>query len=233
MYKVIIADDESLARKRLKRLLANFSDIDVIAETNNGPEALCLVQTHSPDFIFLDIEMPGLTGIEVAKKMGITKTKIIFVTAFNQYALDAFETNTYDYLVKPIDEDRLRVTYNKLFNINLPDSQSIAVKLGNKINRLDIDDIVFINAAGPYCRVTTNKNEYLVSETLEFYEDRLPNSKFVRIHRSSIINISRISQLKRLGDRKYILYLLNLPELGFKVARNKLSVLKELIAQSD
>jgi two-component system LytT family response regulator len=229
MYKVIIADDENLARKRLTKLLSVFPNITVIAQASNGTEAWSLVQEHSPDFIFLDIEMPGMTGIEVAKKMGISSTKIIFVTAYDQYALEAFETNTYDYLVKPIDEDRLLITYNKLFNTKAEDSTSIVVKQGNKTSRIALEKIICISAAGPYCNVSTNEGEFLVSETLDFYENILPKAMFLRIHRSTIVSITRISQFKRLGDRKYILSLLGLPDLELKVARNKIAILKSLI----
>jgi DNA-binding LytR/AlgR family response regulator len=230
-YNVILADDEQLARKRLKGLLNKYENISIIAEAKNGIEAYELTKEHTPDFLFLDIEMPGLNGLEVSEKLGITKTKIIFITAYDEYALKSFKGNTYDYLVKPINEDRLDQTYKKLFGGPYKDglSMTYTVKVGNSEKKILLKDILSMSAEGPYCKIKTNDCEYLEQITLEQLEGLLPSNWFLRIHRSYIIQVSKITKLERLGDRRYIIYLDGDTTTSYKVARSQISLVKSII----
>lgn len=227
MYKVIIADDEKLARNRLRKLLSEFSEFEIIAEASDGVMALELTQKYKPDFIFLDIEMPGLNGLEVAKKLGISKTKIIFVTGYDEFALEAFESNTVDYLVKPIKKERLLSTYNKLVN---KEESKLHVKIGDRIKLIELDHIYYIKSEGAYSRINSSLGSFLCNDNLETLLTKVASKKFIRIHRGTILNLIHLKELKRIGDRKYEAYLCDGEiETTLKISRSCIANLKELL----
>lgn len=224
MWRTIVIDDEQLARQRIKRLLKEYQEIDVIAEAENGAEGLALIELHQPDLIFLDIEMPVLNGFEMLSKL-TEQPKVVFTTAYDQYAIKAFEEGSIDYLLKPIELARLDKTIKKLkqtnltinsFNLNdlikqltiKKDIKNLTVKLGDKILLIKIADIVHIQAEDKYVFLhTIDGNKHLTDFTLAVLEEKLPE-EFIRIHRSDIINTNYIKEIRR-GFNGALIFILN------------------------
>jgi two-component system LytT family response regulator len=220
--RAIIVDDEDLSRARLKKMLGKYRDeLEIIADARNGEEAVEKSDALNPDVIFLDIQMPGLNGFEVVRRMK-TKPYIVFVTAYDEYALKAFEENTVDYLLKPIEQERLDKTIQKLRRgfegqkIGLDENierfisrmttgkpKRLQVKVGEKILLLDMAEIVYFEARDKYTFVHTTDHEHIVDYTLAELEAKLDNSDFVRIHRSAIINLEYLQELVKWFGGRY------------------------------
>jgi len=213
-WKTVIIEDEQLARQRLKRLLSNYQEVEIIAEATNGSEGLELINQHQPDLIFLDIEMPILNGFEMLAKLGENQPKVVFTTAYDQYAIKAFDEGSIDYLLKPIELGRLDKTIHKLKQTNLAKptlviddllqqikgktiQKTLTVKLGDRILLIKIDDIIHIQAEEKYVFLyTADGKKHLTDYTLSTLEAKLPED-FIRIHRSDMINVNYISEIRR------------------------------------
>lgn len=224
-FRSIIIDDEPHARSRMTRLLLSYTHlIEVIAEASNGIEALEQIEKLNPDLIFLDIQMPGLNGFELINRMKSLPI-IIFTTAFDQYALKAFETNTIDYLVKPIEADRLDFTMQKLQRLNKNDQDenirkfiqlaeslrpqaeltSLSVKIGDKILLIRLSEIVYFEADEKYVTIhTLERGEYITDLSLKTLEEKLP-SNFIRVHRAFMVNKSYVLELNKQFGGKYVI----------------------------
>jgi two-component system, LytTR family, response regulator len=222
IYKAIIADDEEMARVRLRRLLAeNFDEVDVVAEARDGISAISMIEKHRPDVVFMDIDMPGLSGLEAAKD-ACKNIFVIFVTAYNQYALEAFKALAVDYILKPIREDDLRHAIDKLIKLSKPRGiddiidevtrrmqspekiHRIKVSVGETIKLIPCEDVVCLEADRKYTTIyTVDSNRYLSDQTIREFELSLPKPDFIRIHRKHIINSKFIKELKRIDDRKF------------------------------
>jgi two-component system LytT family response regulator len=218
----LIIDDEELARKRLRKMLQEFEqELEVIAEAGNGEEAVEKIDALHPDIIFLDIQMPGCDGFEVVRRMH-TKPFIIFVTAYDEYALRAFEENSIDYLLKPIDRKRLVKAVEKLrrlYNTSTPQwNESIErllshltsaplkrlqVKSGDKIFLVNVEDIVYFEAKDKYTFLYTIDQKHIIDSTLTDLERTLDAENFIRIHRSNIINLRFLHELVKWFGGKY------------------------------
>lgn len=225
--KTIVIDDESLAIKRLRRLLDHYSEeIEIVGEASNGEEGLKLIEQLHPDLIFLDIEMPILNGFEMLKRLNYLP-KVIFTTAFEEYAIKAFEENSIDYLLKPIEPDRLDKAIEKLKRLSAdapslhPDQlnlllnslnkktefKSIPVKIGNKILLIKPDQIAYFTAKDKYVYIVTDENtEYLSDFTLNSLEEKLPGN-FLRVHRAYIINSDKIKELHKEDNSTFCIML--------------------------
>lgn len=224
MWKTIIIDDEQLARQRIKRLLKEYSELTIIAEAENGAEGLLLIEQHQPDLIFLDIEMPILNGFEMLAKLKHSP-KVVFTTAYDQYAIKAFEEGSIDYLLKPIELERLDKTIKKLKQTNLVPAQlnldelikkinrqteikTLTVKLGDKILLIKLSDIINIQAEDKYVFLhTVDGKKHLTDFTLSVLEEKLPED-FIRIHRSDIINTNYIKEIRK-GFNGALIFVLN------------------------
>lgn len=222
--KTILIDDEPLAIGRLKRLLSKYEDFEVIDEAKNGQEALGKIELHQPDVIFLDIEMPILTGFEMLAQLEFMPL-VVFATAYDQYAIKAFEENSIDYLLKPIEADRLEKTVEKLRKLKSTsanssvnssllqlieqfkpkkDIHSISVKSGEKILFIPLQEISFFEAQDKYVFLnTTEGKQYLTNYTITALEEKLPEG-FVRVSRSSIVNSLLIRELEKYFSGKYL-----------------------------
>lgn len=228
--KTILIDDEQLALNRLRRLLGDYTaTFEIIAEGHNGAEGLELVEMHRPDLIFLDIEMPLLNGFELLAKVSVMPM-VVFATAYDQYAIRAFEENSVDYLLKPIENERLQKTVAKVrnrvelapadgspnpYSDNLlrllekmqpkQEMHAISVKSGDRILLIPINDISHFEAEDKYVFLNTlDGQQYLISHTLTVLEEKLP-AHFTRISRSAIVNTHQISEIQRYFNGKYIL----------------------------
>ena len=228
-WKAIIIEDEELARKRLKRLLKPYEDfVEVIGEAANGAEGLEMISKINPGLIFLDVEMPVLNGFEMLSKLK-EQPKVIFTTAYDQYAIKAFEEDSIDYLLKPIEAERLEKAMKKLQQLrsipetNLPidallrqlnlkkDVKTLTVKIGDRILLIKLEDIVFIEAEDKYvflhCRDGKN---HLTDFTLASLEEKLPDF-FLRIHRGTMINVNFIKEIRK-GFNGSLVFVMDNPE---------------------
>ncbi len=224
MWKTIIIDDEQLARQRIKRLLKAYDEIDIIAEAEDGERGLERINSHKPDLIFLDIEMPILNGFEMLAKL-THQPKVVFTTAYDQYAIKAFEEGSIDYLLKPIEIERLDKTIKKLKQTNLGSApvqienlirqmqqkkaiRTLTVKLGDKILLIKLTDIVYVQAEDKYVFLhTVDGKKHLTDFTLSALEEKLPE-EFLRIHRSEIINTEYIKEIRK-GFNGALVFVLN------------------------
>jgi two-component system LytT family response regulator len=214
--RAIVADDEPLARARLRRLLQQLHDVEIVAECADGAEAAEAIRRLRPDVAFLDIQMPELDGFAVLDELAETRpTAIVFVTAYDQHAIRAFEEQALDYLLKPVNAERLQRAVERVRSqVRQADIdgklaailrdvrsqptwlQRIAVRSRGKVAFVQTDDITRIESAGNYARVFAGKENHLIRETLTALEGKLDPQKFVRIHRSAIVNVNSVRELR-------------------------------------
>ena len=216
--RVLIADDESLARRKLRTLLRDYSDVDVVAECADGREAADTLATTDVDVAFLDIAMPELDGFDVLAHLPQRRVpRVVFVTAYDDYAIRAFEVRAVDYLLKPFNRRRLSETIERLRMRPAPGAlpdreQRIAVKSGNRILVLDPARIEWIEAERDYVRIHAGDGHYLVRTTMHDAQSRLTKD-FVRIHRSAIVNVRQVQYLEPDAGGDYRVYLRSGKEL--------------------
>lgn len=211
MMKILIIDDEPLARRRLQSVIDELGSGMVVAEGGNGEQALDLCQQHQPDVVLLDIRMPGMTGIETAHHINklATPPAIIFTTAYDDYAIPAFETHAVDYLLKPIRKERLdealgaarRLTRVQLQELGRSAAteeqrQHISARLGGELRLIPIDDIRYLQAEHKYVTVRYGQGTVLIEESLKSLEEEFP-SAFLRIHRNALVALRYITALEK------------------------------------
>lgn len=217
--RTLIVDDESLARERIRDMLAEDPEIEILEECANGEEALEAIEKHSPDLIFLDVEMPGMDGFAVIEELDAeSMPAIVFVTAYDQYAVRAFEVYALDYLLKPFDRERFdkaleraksHIVTEKSENMSrrILDAleqikskpthlERLVIKMNGHIFFVRAEEIDWLEAEGNYVRLHTGKESYLLRDTISALESQLDPKRFVRVHRSAIVNIDRIQELQ-------------------------------------
>jgi DNA-binding LytR/AlgR family response regulator len=200
----LIVDDNKIARTTMKQLASLVKDITVAGECANAMNAFTLLQEQPVDLILLDIEMPGMTGLELTKSLGNKKPIIIFTTSKKEYAAEAFELNVADYIVKPVTParfiqaiDRAReILDSNNEEVKMNDDEFIFIRDSNIIRRLKLDDILFAEAMGDYVKLYTSQKFFAIHTTLKAVEERLPPSKFLRVHRSYIAALSKIDTIQ-------------------------------------
>jgi two-component system LytT family response regulator len=245
--RTIIVDDEELARKRLKKLLQKYQpELEIVAEAQNGEEAVEKISALRPEVIFLDVQMPGCDGFEVVRRLR-TKPFIVFATAYDEYALRAFEENSVDYLLKPIEQKRLDKAVEKLrrlfdssklqFNENIermlsqlvsPSLQRMKVKIGEKILLLDLSDVVYFEAKDKYTFLHTSDREYMIDETITDLEAKLDKSNFIRIHRAVIVHVKFVREFVRWFAGRYKAILKDKRETELIVSRRYADQIRHL-----
>ncbi len=221
--RILIIDDETPARELIKHYLKEVESIEVIAECSDGFSGLKSISALKPDLVFLDIQMPRLTGIELVEVL-TEKPEIIFTTAYDQFAIRAFELNAVDYLMKPFEKrrflgavkkaiDKIRAgAGNKMSASELlskkPESTSpvnrIVVRKANSINIIPVDNIRYVEAEDDYVMIFHSDGKALKQQTMQYYEDNLPKSDFVRIHRSYIVKVEEIKQIEPYGKDNHV-----------------------------
>lgn len=227
--RCIIIDDEYLARQRLVKLLAEETEVLIVAECKNGAEALEKIRVKEPDLIFLDVQMPDMNGFAVLQKLE-KLPYVIFTTAYDSYALKAFEINAVDYLLKPFDEDRLRIALQRMFELKRKERASeLETKIQRLLSTLDgeenayrttfeikkngrvlpvrTEDIVRIKSSGNYVELFTEAKKYLFRATMNAVEGELDPVTFLRVHRSVILNKRYIQSCTYTGNSEYKLRL--------------------------
>ncbi len=243
--RILIADDEPLAREGVVFQLRNETDVEVVAECEDGSAAIKAIKTHKPDLVFLDIKMPKVGGFDVIEAIGTSNMPlVIFLTAYDEHAVEAFRLNALDYLLKPIDKTRFQDSLNKARKQLAKDQMSahgeqlahllaamrsaktaeaavpprIAVKLGGNIQFLQPDELLWVEAEGDYVNVHTVARSHLVRETMLAMEKRLEPYGFQRIHRSAIVNLDKVSKLMASDSGEYEVLMTN--GLVLKIGRN-------------
>jgi two-component system, LytTR family, response regulator len=226
--RTVIADDEPLARRGIRAHLDLEKDFEVVCECRNGREAIEAVESHSPDLVFLDVQMPELDGFGVVEAVGAERMPaVIFVTAYDRYALRAFEVHALDYLLKPFDSERfaravqrarLQIERERVGDLSgrlsslIADLESrrnpkppdrLVIKSAGRISFVDVAEIDWVEAAENYVRLHTGRESHLLRETMNSLEKRLDPLQFIRVHRSRIVNVQKVKELRPLFRGEY------------------------------
>ncbi len=220
-YKAVIIDDEELARVDLRRVLSAYPEIAVAGEADNIKKAVELIESEKPNLIFLDIQLKRETGFDLIDKID-TRADIVFVTAFDKYAIRAFEVNALDYLLKPVNPDRLKLTLEKISDktriekttlkkLNYDDILFLQLKDVYRFQKLN--EIIAITSNGDYSFIhTTDGQKKLTSKSMKEWESRLPDNNFIRIHRETIINLQFVNNIDEWFYSSYKIYLKGVAE---------------------
>lgn len=210
----LIVDDEKLARDLLREYVEGFQELEIVGECGKGSEAVEMVNRLKPEILFLDVQMPGMNGFDVLEEID-HEPYVIFTTAYDQYAIKAFEKNAVDYLLKPLDEERFRSavhralkrkssergTVEELLRSLKPDNRSfethIFVQKSEKLFNLPVEDIVYLEASGDYTIITTHNDQFVSSSGIGKLEEIMDPDTFIRVHRSTIININSLKEIER------------------------------------
>lgn len=223
MIRALIVDDERHARQKIRTLLASQPDVEIVRECANGDDAVKAIAEARPDLVFLDVQMPGRSGFDVLRDVGATVRHVVFVTAFDKYAVQAFEVQALDYLLKPFDRARFEMALERVRErmrdgVDLHEKlrelmaqiapakpaplDRIMIKSAGRITFLRVGEIEWIEAADNYVRLHAGRETHLIRETMTNLETQLDRRKFVRIHRSAIVNIDAIVEIRSLfhGD---------------------------------
>jgi two-component system, LytTR family, response regulator len=252
--RALIVDDEPIARQGLRALLDAETGIEVIGECRNGREAVKAIREQSPDLIFLDVQMPKMGGFDVVAELGAAQMPaVVFVTAYDQYAIKAFEIDAMDYLLKPFDEERFQKTLERVrshfrqgsfsqLNQSLSalltrlergeakQNERIVIKSGGRIFFVNADEIDWIEAAGNYVRLHVGVKAHLLRETMDAMAAKLAADRFLRIRRSLIVNVGQIKVLEPLFKGEYQIILLDGTEL--RSSRRYRAQLNQLLGES-
>jgi two-component system, LytTR family, response regulator len=230
----IIVDDERLSRQALKSIIAELEQVEIVGEADNVQAAIVLIDQTQPDIIFLDIQMPGESGFDLLEKINI-KAKIIFITAYDEFALRAFEVNALDYLMKPVSPARLKAALDRLNDEEqidakpkrrLTNDDRLFIQFRSNYIFLKIDTITHISSAGDYSEVFLNDCKHgLTNKSMQEWEDRLPENNFCRIHRSTIINIDFVVKVEDWFNNSFRVYLKGVEE-PFSMSRRYASQIK-------
>jgi two-component system LytT family response regulator len=211
-YKVLIIDDEPLARSIVKECMQQHPQLQLMEECSNGFEGVKAIQQHQPDLIFLDIQMPKITGFEMLELVE-EPPHVIFTTAFDEYAMQAFEANAVDYLLKPFSQQRFDKAISKWMELNQSEkriateqllkeaarhpmqNERVVVKTGSKIKIIPVAEIHYLEAADDYVKIYTAEGSFLKKQTMGYFEEVLSTSLFVRTHRSYMVNMQQITRI--------------------------------------
>jgi two-component system, LytTR family, response regulator len=239
---VILIDDEPLARALLREYLAHYPDLTIVAECENGFEGVKAIAAHQPDLVFLDIQMPKINGFEMLELLA-DHPPVIFTTAFDEYAIRAFETQALDYLLKPFSPERLESALRKWRERmregkpllspghSLPahpqESKRIVVKKGHEIRVIPLEEVLALEAWDDYVKVHTKEGYYLKNKPLHYFETQWDSGLFFRVHRSFLLNLNQISRIEILAKNSYVAILRN--GMTVPVSRAHYATLRERI----
>ena len=222
MIKTILIDDETLARDVVKHYLQSYPNIEIVAECSDGFEGLKAIAKHQPDFIFLDIQMPKISGFEMLELVE-NHPAVIFTTAFDEYAIKAFEVNAVDYLLKPIEKSRFDQAMEKLpaklaknqtsnelletASLSPAQNSRIVVKTAGVIKIIPVEALNYIEADDDYVKLNTTEGNFQKNKTMNFFEQTLDSTQFIRIHRSYIINLAQVTKIELKEKDSYVVLL--------------------------
>jgi two-component system LytT family response regulator/two-component system response regulator LytT len=259
--RAVVVDDEQLARDELSYLLGRIGGVEIMAQAGNGVEALTTIGRLQPDVVFLDVQMPGLTGFEVARRLLDTRapSQIVFVTAYDQHAIEAFEVNAVDYLLKPVEQARLevavdrarrRISVEHAFDRTAASGvdtaqlerivqlvaerqnrrERLAIKVGDRFTLVQAEDVIFASLGDDGIAVVTDQHAGTSSfRTLDELQERLDASVFWRVHRSHLVNINKIKEIVPWFSRNYILRMKDPKSTEIPVSRTQTKRLREYL----
>lgn len=255
--RIVVVDDEQLARDELCFLLSQLEGVEVVGQAANGIDALRVVEEHQPDLAMLDVQMPGITGFEVARRLiaAAVETQFVFVTAFDQYAIEAFEVNAVDYLLKPVEQERLSTAVDRVRRRIASDRSAVrprateeldrllqmladrqvrreqlAIKVGERFLLVQADEVVFASVDADAIRVVTNSLSGTSNyRTLDELQARLDPGVFWRVHRSHLVNINKIKEIVPWFSRNYILKMKDPRSTEIPVSRSQTRRLREYL----
>jgi len=230
--RALLVDDEGPARSELRFLLSRHPEVQVAGEAANAREAVALAESVRPDVVFLDVEMPGLNGVEAAALVRDLHDPpaVVFVTAHERYALEAFAVEAFDYLLKPVDPERLARLVERLqerATEGVAPVVKVAVVSAGRTELVDYDQIYFAQAAGDYSRVHTYDRSYLCTSSLADLARQVPSGRFARIHRSHVVNLAKVAAVRRAGADSVLLQLADSSQTELPVARRHVRELRE------
>ncbi|MBM4167751.1 MAG: response regulator transcription factor [Ignavibacteria bacterium] len=233
--RAVLIDDERLARKDLRSLLTEHDNVEIVGEADSVTSAAKLIEETDPDLLFLDIQMPGESGFDLLEKAEV-RGNVIFVTAFDEYAIRAFEIDAVDYLLKPVNPDRLQTAIERAVKEgpqrsvprkNLEYDDSLFLTINNRLKFLKVSSIAVIQAAGDYSDLTTHEGKKgLVLKPLGEWEERLPEKHFCRIHRSTVVNMEFIERVEPWGKNSYHVHLIGIAS-PLEMSRRYAAALKQ------
>jgi DNA-binding LytR/AlgR family response regulator len=240
MLRALLVDDEAPARDRLRRLLKSHPDVACVGDAPDGASALQMIDSVRPDLVFLDIQMPEMDGLAVAAAIPEGGPSVIFATAFDQHAVRAFELAAVDYLLKPIEKERLKWALDRVRERRTPasagahavlqqlpnKSRKMAVRAGASYVVFEVERIAAIVAQDHYSTLLVDGRELLSDDSLDRLISRLDGSRFLRVHRSAIVNTDFVRELHQVGDRKYVAILDDPKKTRVPISREKLDELK-------
>ena len=200
----LIIDDNEMARMSLKQLASKIGDLTIVAECSSAFEAYNLLLSEPVDLLLLDIEMPGMSGLELTKNLVNNRPIIIFITSKREYAADAFDLNVADYIIKPVSGARFiqaidkarEITESMQEEVNIKEDEFVFIRDSNIVRRLKLDTILYAEAMGDYVKLYTPEKFYAIHATLKTVEERLPTSRFLRVHRSYLVAIDKIDSME-------------------------------------
>jgi two-component system response regulator LytT len=249
--KTALVDDEASARSRLRKQLADFPEITVIGEARDGIEAVTLIRDMSPDLVLLDVQMPGLDGFEVLRSLpaGAPWPLVIFATAFNQYALDAFEANAVGYLLKPVNRDKLRVAIERACRLirnpqrtaeeqtrlrkvtaeNTAELRHVVAQSRGRYVLISLDEVLFFRVEDGITKVKTDAAVYRADYSMTDLETRLPDPPFFRAHRSTIVNLHKVKEIAPMFKGAYVLVMKDREASEIQVSERHSKYVRELL----
>jgi two-component system, LytTR family, response regulator len=245
--QTLIIEDEELARNLLRSYLKDHPDIELIGECENGFDGVKAINEKKPDLVFLDIQMPKITGFEMIELLDY-KPQIIFTTAYDQYALKAFELNAIDYLLKPFSKDRMLAAIEKVKHRILTEDNNdekleeltnlrpgeefidrVVVKDRHKIHIITVDKIRYIESLDDYVMIYTTDGRHMKQKTMKFFETNLDPKNFIRIHRSYIVQVDNIAEIQQYEKESYIVILKDAAKTKLKVSKTGYKRIKEIL----
>jgi DNA-binding LytR/AlgR family response regulator len=249
LLRTLIVDDEPVARRVLREELDTLDDVEIVAEADSGEGALARIAENSPDLVLLDLQMPGMGGLDVVRNLkgGASLPAIVIVTAYDQYAIQAFEAGAIDYLLKPVSRERLLEAVERARRLGVRDSAQRVARLqelsgvpGEKPSRrivgrsgseyvlLNADEVFAFQAEGDLVWIITAKNRYLATQTLKSLEDRLAGTSFRRIHRGALVNIDHVRRMSTLSSQRWLVTLSN--RMEFIVSKRQAKSIRHLLS---
>ena len=245
--QTLIIEDEELARNLLRSYLKDCPEIELIGECENGFDGVKAINDKKPDLVFLDIQMPKITGFEMIELLDF-KPQIIFTTAYDQYALKAFEMNAVDYLLKPFSKDRMLAAIDKVKHRILTEENNaekldelsnfrsgeafidrVVVKDRHKIHIITVDKIRYIESLDDYVMIYTNDGRHMKQKTMKYFEENLDPKNFIRIHRSFIVQVDNIAEIQQYEKESYIVILKDTAKTKLKVSKTGYKKIKEVL----
>ncbi|MBL8294452.1 MAG: response regulator transcription factor [Bryobacterales bacterium] len=247
LIRTVLVDDEPIARQILEEELSEIDGLTIVGQAGNGEQAVAVINSLQPDLVLLDVQMPALDGFEVVRRVSPLPPAIVFVTAYDQHALRAFEVGAADYLLKPVRSDRLRAMVDKVRRgtksrretaervaktveaAAAPGRRKIVGRKGSEYFLLDLEEVLAFRAEGELVWIITNQKRFLANQTLQELTRRLEGTEFKRVHRGALINVDHVRKMSTLSSQRWLLTMTN--GLEFTVSKRQAHTIREVVSR--